>query len=232
MGGEPENISAVVFDLDDTLYPEREYIRSGYRAVARLVRDKLACDHPLEDWLWRRFCLGRANGALDAMNEHFALGLAGEDIRRLVEEYRRHTPTIQPYADVPQLLETLAGSCRLGMLSDGFLPAQRLKLEALKLGDVFEAVVFTEEMGRDKWKPSPDGFVRLAELLDTPHEACAYVADNPAKDFLAPNALGWLSVQFLRDGQVHAHNPAPPGGKPQKIVRSAEQLLEALRRRV
>lgn len=228
MGGETGKIVAVVFDLDDTLYPEREYVRSGYRAVARFVREKYACAHPLEDWLWRRFRLGRADGALDAMNEHFALGLTGEDIRRLIEEYRRHTPTIRPYADIPQLLETLAGSYRLGMLSDGFLPAQRLKLDALGLGLAFEAVVFTEELGRDKWKPSPDGFVQLAELLDTPNEACAYVADNPAKDFIAPNALGWLTVQFLRDGQVHAHNPAPPGGVPQTIVHSPDQFLESL----
>ena len=29
-----ENIDAVIFDLDDTLYGEKEYVRSGYQAVA------------------------------------------------------------------------------------------------------------------------------------------------------------------------------------------------------
>ena len=222
-------IQAVVFDLDDTLYPERDYVRSGYRAVQRAVREQFGGDEPIADWLWRRFCAGQAAGALDAMDEQFALGLGREGVGQLVNDYRRHVPDIRPYPDVGELLATLKETCALGLLSDGFLPAQRLKLEAIGLEGVFEAVVFTEEMGRDKWKPSPAGFERIAELLATPHPACAYVSDNPSKDFLAPNALGWRTVQFLRDGQIHAHKPAPPNGGPQIVVRNAQQLLTALR---
>ena len=32
-----EGLSAVVFDLDDTLYSEKEYVRSGYKAVAEII---------------------------------------------------------------------------------------------------------------------------------------------------------------------------------------------------
>lgn len=32
-----EDLSAVVFDLDDTLYSEKEYVRSGYKAVAEMI---------------------------------------------------------------------------------------------------------------------------------------------------------------------------------------------------
>ena len=32
-----EGLKAVVFDLDDTLYGEKEYIRSGYSAVAKVI---------------------------------------------------------------------------------------------------------------------------------------------------------------------------------------------------
>ena len=32
---------AIVFDLDDTLYPEREYVFSAYRAVAKWIERHL-----------------------------------------------------------------------------------------------------------------------------------------------------------------------------------------------
>ena len=54
------------------------------------------------------------------------------------------------------------------------------------------------------------------------------MADNPAKDFLAPRGLGWLSVQWLRRGQVHSRDPAPSGGKAQVVVHSAKELLGAI----
>ena len=146
-----------------------------------------------------------------------------------MDVYRSHRPTIRPYEGAAELLGRLHADYRLGLLSDGFLPAQQLKLEALRLGRFFDAVVFTEELGRDAWKPSPTGFEAVAKKLGAAHESCAYVADNPAKDFLAPNALGWRTVQVLRPGQVHAQKPAPPDGRPQRIARDGGKLVQALR---
>ena len=71
----------------------------------------------------------------------------------------------------------------------------------------------------------------MRRRLALPHAACAYVADNPAKDFLPGNALGWLTVQWLRPGQLHAQNAAPEGGRPQVIVRSGPELMRMLRGR-
>jgi len=221
-------IEAVIFDLDDTLYPERQYVRSGYEAVAGHLRAGLARTEAFEDWLWDRFCGGRRDRALDALNEHFELGLEQENIAELVELYRSHRPEITPFEGTAALLEGLGGRFRLGLLSDGFLPAQRLKLESLGLARYFGAVVFTEELGRDAWKPSPTGFQRISELLAVPADGCAYVADNPAKDFVAPNALGWLTIQCLHPGQIHADNPPAPGGAARIVVRGWRELAATL----
>ena len=32
-----EGLKAVIFDMDDTLYGEKEYVRSGYRQIARML---------------------------------------------------------------------------------------------------------------------------------------------------------------------------------------------------
>ena len=281
-------IKAVVFDLDDTLYIERQYVLSGYRAVGEFLRTQgpgrlspspsqpgaavpRILSHPATavpreqaasrqvgsagsagsastlagsadgersprendyaTWMWRRFLAGRRQAMFDAMNEHFSLGLSQADVQKLVKVYREHVPTIRPLSDVKPLLKRLRrAGLKLGLLTDGYLPAQRLKWAALELGDFFDerAVVFTEELGRAFWKPSPRGFRLIRHALGVGHEECVYVADNPAKDFLAPNKLGWLSVQWLRRGQVHSHNPAPEGGQPQATVHSANELLDAL----
>jgi len=223
------DIQAVVFDLDDTLYPERDYVRSGYEAVARRLRERLERNDRFEDWLWARFEAGQVAGAFDALDGAFGLGLGPEGVAELVRCYREHEPKIQPFADVAAALEALGGRVRLGLLSDGYLPAQRRKVTALGLGEAFGAVVFTEELGRAAWKPSPAGFEAIAGRLGAPHAACAYVADNPAKDFVAPNRLGWTTVQLVRAGQVHADEPTPPGGAAAHVVRNGAELLALLR---
>ncbi len=182
----------------------------------------------MDDWLWGRFQAGRAGGAFDALNEHFQLGLDDRAITELVGVYRDHKPDIHPRPGAAELLARLGSRCRLGVLSDGFLPAQRLKLNALHLAPMLDVVVFTEEMGRQCWKPAPDGFEAIRATLDVPHEACAYVGDNPAKDFVAPNSLGWRSVQLLCAGQIHSANTASEGGTPQTIITSLDELEAVL----
>ena len=228
MSADRADIQAVVFDLDDTLYAERLYVRSGYRAVAARLRERLGRRDAFDEWLWQRFCSGRSDGAFDAMNAEFALGLARPQIAELVGVYREHDPDIHPRPGTAETLRRLRRRWRLALLSDGFLPAQRLKLRALGLADLFDAVVFTEEIGRDCWKPSPAGFEAVRAGLDVPHDACAYVGDNPAKDFVAPNALGWYTVHLRCEGQVHAHKPAPAGGEPHVTIADLAEL-DALR---
>ena len=222
------SILGVVFDLDDTLLAERDYVRSGYAAVADHVRGLTGRSDRFETWLWQRFLGGRAEGAFDALNAEFSLGLNGQ-VGELVRVYRNHEPAVQAVAGMPGLLGLLHQRVRLGLLSDGFLPAQRLKLAAIRLERFFDAVVFTEDMGRAAWKPSPQGFEVMASLLDLPHHACVYVGDNPSKDFIAPNRLGWRTIQIVRPGQVYACKPPPSGGQPQIVVRSIAELAAALR---
>ena len=217
---------AAIFDLDDTLYLERDYVRSGYRAVGEHLR-AMGRTGTFERWLWARFERGQAAGAFDAMNEHFALGLSPADIAALVEVYRNHRPTIAPLPGIVELLSLLRPQYALGLLADGALPAQRLKLAALKLERFFDAVVFTEEIGRDAWKPSPVGFELMQRKMGT--VPLAYISDNPAKDFVAPNRLGWRTIQLLYPGQVHAGNAAPEGGRAQFIVRLPGEVVAALR---
>jgi putative hydrolase of the HAD superfamily len=219
---------AVVFDLDDTLYLERHYVRGGYAAVAQKMAENSGDANVLAQWMWERFLAGSSARMFDAANEHFALHLDPAQLASLVEAYRCHRPRIEPEEEAARAMAALAPRAKLGLLSDGFLPAQQLKLEALHLASAFTAVVFTEALGRQFWKPDPAGFRLVAERLGVSHADCAYVADNLSKDFVAPNALGWRTVLWRRPGQIHTKLAAPAGGTPQMTAHDHLQLLVAL----
>jgi putative hydrolase of the HAD superfamily len=219
----------VVFDMDDTLYPERKFVRSGYNAVSRVLQNRLCRTENFGEWMWERFVSGKTTGAFNAANEHFNLGLEQTDIIALVEIYRNHDPQISPFDDIPGLLEKISNCATLGVITDGPPEMQHNKFNKLGLADFFQAVVFTGELPDGSAKPSIAPFVKIATDLDIDdHSACVYIGDNPSKDFLGPNLLGWSSIQYHRPGQVHFHKPAPPEGAPQVYVTSPQELLAAL----
>ena len=227
-GSSHTGVRAIVFDLDDTLYPESEYVLSGYKAAASMLGD--AAEAQLyTQWLWQRFTEGRSAGAFDVLNDTFNLHLSPGRIAELVKAYREHSPTISPFEGMVDLLVRLKGAgMKLGLLSDGYQPGQRLKLDALGVGGSFDTIIFTEDIGRSAWKPSPLGFRAVAHRLATAHAQCVYVADNPSKDFVAPNSLGWLTIRLIHPRQVHSNLPTAQGGEPQLVAHSPAELEAAL----
>ncbi len=205
-------ITTVVFDLDDTLYDETDFCRSGFRAAARFVAT-LSDKHTADDIfaaIWDCFITGNRTSTFNAALDRLDIPYDQTIIARLVEIYRTHTPTLTLPADSRATLDALSGKYTLGLLSDGYLPTQRLKVQALGIEDYFAAIVYTEELGREFWKPSPRGFEKLIELLRARPDQMAYVADNEAKDFIAPNGLGMLTIQLLRPRGLYGRVSDPP----------------------
>ncbi|MBN1555972.1 MAG: HAD family hydrolase, partial [Phycisphaerae bacterium] len=182
MSREKREIQVIVFDVDDTLYPERRFVRGGYRAVAARLREELSRPDRFEDWLWRRFLDGKSAGAFNDLSNEFHLNLNDRDVARLADCYRFHIPEITPYDGVPALLERLGKSYRLGLLTDGPARMQLHKIKALGLSESFDErlVVLTDALGPGCGKPSPAGFELIADRAKVEHSSCAYIGDNPA----------------------------------------------------
>lgn len=194
-------IRGVVFDMDDTLCLERDYVKSGFRAVARHA----APDNPepVFNALWQMFESGVRGDTFNRLLEQFPEVAAKCTIPDLVEAYRSHAPDI---AIIPAMREILLRlrqeGVKLGLLSDGPLVSQQAKADALGVAELVDCVVLTDAMGRECWKPSPAGFERLARQLELEHCELAYIGDNPAKDFIAPNILGWQTIRVRLSDQL------------------------------
>lgn len=201
-------ISAVVFDLDDTLYPEHAFARSGFAAAGRWLQEQRSVAG-LATEAGRLFAAGRRGTVFDEALRNLGEEPAAELVAQLVAIHRSHIPCIELYPDATWALEHCGGYGRLGLLTDGFAATQRNKVSALGIAARFQAAVFTDDYGRENWKPSPVPFERIARALDCRADACVYVGDNPAKDFVAPNRLGWRTVHLRRaDGEYAGLAPA------------------------
>jgi putative hydrolase of the HAD superfamily len=200
---------AIVFDLDDTLYPERDYVLSGFRAVARWAEENnLAPAVAGYAQLRRLFEIGLRGAIFDHWVESLALPSINW-VPQLVEVYRKHDPQITPSPAVPELLARLRSRYLLGLISDGYLAVQQKKLAALGLAPFFDAVVFSDEFGRDAWKPSPKPFEALLGKLGIRAEEAIYVADNTTKDFIGARGVGMRTVRLRSPQGLYRHLEPP-----------------------
>ena len=198
-------ITTVVFDLDDTLYDEIDYCKSGFTAVAEFLAkrfDGLTAEQ-IFDIFWREFAAGNHTRTFNAALETLAIQYDNALIHEMIAIYRSHIPKITLPQDSREILDQLRPRYTLGLLTDGFLPAQKLKVQALRIEKYFKFIVYTEELGRNCWKPSPAGFQKIMKILKTRAENTAYIADNEKKDFIAPNQLGILTIQLIRPARLH-----------------------------
>ncbi|MBW2083916.1 MAG: HAD family hydrolase [Deltaproteobacteria bacterium] len=222
-------LRAIVFDLDDTLYPEQAYVFSGFHAVAAWAETHLGI---LAKQGFPKLCQLFAEGV---RGNTFNRWLESREIKpgdwvpQMVQVYREHKPQIVPYPEVPGLLQKLHQRYRLGLLSDGYAEVQKRKLVALELTSYFDAVVFSDEWGRESWKPKPRPFESVLQRLGVTGPQAAYVADNPAKDFLGARQVGMWTVRVRRQDGLYSRLESPsPEYAPDLEIKTLNELETAL----
>lgn len=192
----------VVFDLDDTLFLERDYARSGFGAAGRFMAEELGVTD-FSARAWETFEAGVRGRIFDATLRAVGIEPTTELVGRLVDIYRSHTPDIRLLADAGECIRALRGrGTALAVITDGPPASQRAKAKALGVATWAEKTVFTAELGEGVGKPHPRAF-ELVEAACRGDRRGTYVADNPAKDFVAPRALGWATVRVRRLGSLH-----------------------------
>ena len=191
----------VVFDLDDTLYKEVDFLKSAYKEIAVFLSKETDRNH---DAIYGNMMEYYKNGA-NAFKEILEFTQSkNTTIEQVIAIYRNHTPNIALDVETEELLKRLKKSnVRMGLITDGRSKQQRNKIEALKLRDYFKDIIISEEFGSEK----PN--IRNFKYFNDKYLGCQflYIGDNTAKDFIAPNKLGWLTVCLLDQGNnIHQQN--------------------------
>lgn len=190
------------FDLDDTLYPERRFVLSGFQAVGERVQELLGVEH-FGGTLVTLFAQGFRGNTFNVALERLGIAYSQDLIDHLVSVYRYHRPRIHLYRDAEETLRHLHGKLPLAIITDGVLQTQRNKVTTLGIEPLFDVIVYTDAFNPPCPKPSLKPFEAIMHHFGVGGPECVYVGNDPAKDFDAPNYLGWDTVQVVRPMSVH-----------------------------
>lgn len=185
----------IVFDLDDTLYEELSFVRSGFRAVADylspileipreyILEGLLAELHVQREQVFDRFLLKQ-----NKKNQKL--------IKNCVSVYRSHEPALNLFPEARACLARLQ-NYPLYVVTDGNQIVQRKKIHALGLDLLVRRCFFTYAHGLHRRKPSPYCFEKICNLEGVEPSSVVYIADNPHKDFVGIKPLGFQTIRVL-----------------------------------
>ena len=220
-------LKALVFDLDDTLYPEASYVRSGFHAVAEWFgRCSILPADAVFERLWSAHLRGERGRTFDDLLAAAQVAPGRVQVADLVRIYRSHEPDISLFPGMAALLdEARLRSMRIAIISDGFLEAQQHKVLALGLARWADPILLTDAWGREFWKPHARAFEQAQEACRARAGEIVYIGDNPGKDFQAPHALGWNSIHLVMPGQGPAVRVVSPARSQARGIKELRALL-------
>lgn len=208
-------MKVVVFDLDDTLYKEIDFLKSAYREIAAAIGRPEAYNFML-----KRYRAG--DNAFQRAIEHYGLDIT---VDALLVIYRNHRPDIALSQSTASTLDALkARGAVIGLLTDGRSVTQRNKIAALGLGRWIDLddILISEEFGHSK----PDEHC-YRYFMDRHRDASfVYVGDNLSKDFVTANKLGWQTICLLDDGNniFSQQIAAPADYLPQHTIKQISEI--------
>ena len=214
-------MSVLVFDLDDTLYPELSYVHSGFRAVADFLSPVLGL--PAETLAAGMVAEEAAHGRGQVFDN--VLRQYGRWSKTLVaaclRTYRQHQPTLALHPDAERCLTRFA-AWPLYLVTDGNKAVQARKVAALHLAPRVRHAYLTNRYGRHRAKPDPHVFQLICRREGVAPNQVLYVGDNPRKDFVGIKPLGFQTVRILRGN--YAHLEADAAHEADRRIQSLDEL--------
>jgi len=233
-----ENIKAVLFDVDGTLFDrglaQRKVLEIIVRQFSHIFggfeMERVAKAFAESDRITtEEFEAGAPSNSLRRKRSRLFLQLLGlredEDLAdAITEAYVRDYPTVDAamVGAVP-LVKELSQLFIVGVVSNGLPDVQYRKLEAIGLQQVLSCIVLSEEIGIRK--PDPRIFRHAARLLQLQPSECLYVGDSYASDVVGAKASGMLICWLNRGQSVTPSERA----KVDFLISSLKQLGEILR---
>ncbi|SFE55481.1 HAD family hydrolase [Alteribacillus iranensis] len=220
---------AIIFDLDDTLISEKEYIKSGYKHISKILSGKLNKDENALYELLLRLLSKSSQNVFNRLLDIFEFNYTRNDIGYLVEEYRNHLPNIVFFDDVLPCLDILKDrEVKTGIITDGYSNAQNQKIKVIGATNYFDKIIVTDELGREYWKPHPKSFEIMKHALDVEYDEMIYVGDNPKKDFYISRIYPIKTIRVQRENGVYATSEYYQGVKENITISTLKEINDVL----
>lgn len=195
-------IKALIFDLDDTLYYEKEYVFGALKDVAHYLGNKYGKNeeklHSRMKGIFEELGRGKIFNIICEENNF------NEDIKYLVDIYRSSKPKLEIYDDSREFLNWAKKQrYKLGIITDGCSKVQWAKIEALKVNELVDKIIVTDDLGKEFWKPHKKSYLDMISYFNINKNECVYIGDNPNKDFIGARGLGMKTIRVIRKQGDH-----------------------------
>lgn len=230
----------ILFDLDDTLYKELDFVYGGFKEVCNYLANKYNKD---EKELYKN--------TIDALNKYGRGKIFNaicekyniqENISELVRIYREAKPKLSLYEDAEFILKYLKGkleddnlkllsdkveeSYNIGIITDGKASVQWNKIKLLELENMVDKIIVTDDYGIDHWKPNEFAYIEMLKYFDCKQEQCVYIGDNPNKDFIGARKVGIRTIRVIREIGDHMNTFLDHKYEADFIVRDLREILK------
>jgi len=186
----------LVFDMDDTLYVEMTYVKSGFKAVAAYLQEAFGISTKVSFPLMMQEL--ETNGRGKVFNRILEANnlLTKENVKKCLSVYRLHEPKIKLNKAAKNCLSRFKNSKKY-LLTDGNKIVQDHKVKALGLENLMDGIYITHRYGLHHSKPSPYCINRIAAKEKVLPREVVYIGDNPTKDFVGIKPLGYKTIRVL-----------------------------------
>lgn len=219
-------IKVVLFDLDDTLYPEIDYVKSGFSEVAKVIASKINLTDTEIYELTMALFNDSKNNVFNRLVEQ--LNLDNSILPTLIKTYQFHSPNIKFYDDVmPCLNDLKQNGIRTGIITDGRVEGQEAKLKALNCYGLFEKIIITDSLGGIEYrKPNPKAFELMKNHFNCEFDEMMYIGDNPEKDFYIEKTHKVKTIQIQRKDNLYTSKLYLNDYEPNKKISTLQDLLK------
>lgn len=187
----------LVFDLDDTLYPEITFVKSGLKEVSMHLNNNFGLDEEVTYTEMYKFLITNGRGhVFDNILEKYNI-YTRKNLKKCISVYRKHNPIITLHKDAEQCIERFK-SFKKYIITDGNTLVQRQKAKSLDLYKSFIKIIPTYQYGLSFSKPSVNCFKMILKHEKANPKEMIYIGDNPYKDFIEIKKIGIKTIRIMR----------------------------------
>ena len=223
-------IKAVIFDLDDTLISESEYVKSGFRAVSNYLEQQYEINNEI---IYKELMHLYKENSKNIFNRWFEsnkIKYTEKQIKKIVKIYRQHNPNIEFYPDVLSTLKFLKeNEIKVAIITDGYIETQKAKLKVINAYKIFDEIIITDELGKEFWKPHPKAFEIMKQKLGMDFDEMIYVGDNPEKDFYISSIYNITCIRIKREDGIYKDRDYKNNVKEKYSIKNLNEIIQLIK---
>lgn len=186
-----------IFDLDDTIYRERDFFINGIKAISKKFSKKLKKKSILiHNQILKDVKKNGRKKFLDRFLKKNNI-YSKKNLRNALKIFRFNDLKLNPYIDFLTFLSNIKNEKKY-IVTDGHKIVQKKKISSLGIKKYFDKILISRNYKISFEKPSLFCFKKIKKLQNCKWKNMIYIADNPNKDFVNLNKAGCNTVRIVR----------------------------------